>query len=203
MGKFEVEFELQGLKLRMKGERGDIPLIAQHVGKQVENLIKPAVTIVEDKPQMSLPIGGGPVIDVPTSARRRRTSKTNVKQHDAGAAAMSPPEVTIDPQAWGSPNQKWKGSDKAIWLLYAVANSGGPNELTSAQITTIFNTKFREAGTLLRQNVNRDLMKLKGSADGLVGRSDQTDAWFLTDAGKKHAIDLITKVREQSTPSAN
>lgn len=202
MSKFEMEFELKGLKVRVKGDRGDIPLITQNIGKQFGDMLKPAANIVdEQKPQLQLPMKN--VIDVPTASpvrRKRSGAKTN-----GGSAAAAPvhADVAIDTNTWGTPQQTWKGWEKAIWLLFVTAKSGGPSEMTSTDIANVFNARYRSAKTIRTQNVNRDLMRLKVGADALVGRNEKNDAWFLTEAGEKAAIALITRTREQAPPSAN
>ena len=200
MSKFEMEFELKGLKVRVKGERGDIPLITQNIGKQVGDLLKPAANIVEEqKPQLQLPMQNA--IDVATvvTTRRKRASTRSAST----TAAQTNVEVVIDTTTWGTPHQSWKCAEKAIWLLYATAKSGGPSEMTSAEIVRVFNTRYRAAKTIRPQNVNRDLTALKGGTEAQVGRSEKNDAWFLTEAGEKRAIALITKAREQAAPAGN
>jgi hypothetical protein len=203
MSKFEMEFELKGLKVRVKGDRGDIPLITQNIGKQFGDMLKPAANIVdEQKPQLQLPMNN--VIDVPAAtpapARRKRSG---ARSNGGGASAPVQVEVTIDTNTWGTPQQTWKCSEKAIWLLFVMNKSGGPSEMTSTDIANVFNARYRAARTIRPQNVNRDLARLKSGADALVGRNEKNDAWFLTEAGEKAAIALITKTREQASPPGN
>ena len=47
MAKFEVEMELTGLKLKIKGEREDIPQISRNLGEQIAGLFQPAANIVQ------------------------------------------------------------------------------------------------------------------------------------------------------------
>jgi hypothetical protein len=196
MSKFEMELELKGFKVRVKGERGDIPLIAQNIGKQFGDLMKPAANIVEEqKPQLQLPMQNA--IDVPAASNTRR--RRAAARSNGSVPAPVQIDVVIDALTWGAPQQLWTCADKAIWLLYATSKCGGPSEMTSADIARVFNARYRAAKTILPQNVNRDLTRLKNGTNALVGRNDKNDAWFLIDAGEKHAIGLITKAREQTT----
>lgn len=203
MSKFEMEFELTGLKVRVKGERGDIPLITQNIGKQVADLLKPAANIVdEQKPQLQLSIQNA--VDMPagptTSTRRKRTA---ARSNGSAPAPVQQADVLIDVTSLGTPQQTWTSAEKAIWLLHATAQSGGPTEMTSAEIVRVFNARYRAAKTIRSPNVNRDLTRQKTGADALVDRNDKNGAWFLTEAGKKHASALITKAREHAIPTAS
>ena len=47
MAKFEVEFEVQALKLKIKGEREDAALISRAIGEQMAGLIQPAGVLID------------------------------------------------------------------------------------------------------------------------------------------------------------
>jgi hypothetical protein len=105
-----------------------------------------------------------------------------------------------DPSKWGSPQQGWVTSDKAIWLLYVVSKEVNVSELNARVITNTFNKHFRQAGQLFVGNINRDLGKLKGRSPAVIAEDTIKDppAWFLTDAGIKHAQGLIAQSIGQS-----
>jgi hypothetical protein len=201
MSKFEMQFELKGLKVSVKGERGDIPLITQNIGKQIGDLLKPAANIVdEQKPQLQLPMQNAIDVSVTPMTRRKRSGGRSNSNTQTPVPIV---DVTIDPATWGGPQQSWKCVDKAIWLLFVTSKNGGPSEMTSAEIVRSFNAHYRAAKEIRPQNVNRDLTRVKSGTDALVGRSEKNDAWFLTEAGEKHALALITRAREAATPSRN
>jgi hypothetical protein len=60
-------------------------------------------------------------------------------------------------------------------------------------IAETFNANFREAELLSKQNMPRDLGKLKSRSPALVGSHDDASpiTWFLTDEGVKEAVRLV------------
>jgi hypothetical protein len=47
MSRFKGELEVQGLKVKVAGDREDVPLIARELGAQLGGFLQPASRIVE------------------------------------------------------------------------------------------------------------------------------------------------------------
>ena len=189
MAKFEIEFELTGLKLKIRGERDDIPNISQNIGQQVAGLFSPAAKIVE----------GGVSPGVPNQARLVEAVrpvervKRGKKKTAAAEGGDTSPRIawTHDPNKWGTARQGWKAREKIIYLMYVVTQETQAKELTAPQIVQAFNDQFRQAGPLDPKNMSRDLGGLKDRL--LVGETvgDALSVWFLTEAGIKEAQRLV------------
>lgn len=203
MSKFKVRFELQGLRLEIEGSREDVPLIAQSVGQQVAGLLGPTGNIVEgeivsDGGQKALP----PPITEKTSTKKRSSGKRRTVASSANGNTNK--ETALDwrhdPTKWGTPQQSWKTAEKAIWLLYVVGKETDVTELTSYRIAETFNKHFRQAKTIHKGNVYRDLGKLKTKPDSPVSEDTRTtpSVWFLTTTGEKLAQELVTKALGQA-----
>jgi hypothetical protein len=192
----EVKFELQALKVWIKGEREDIPLITQNVGNQVAGFLQPMANIAASRELAQTP-PREMAAAVPSPPRRKKAARTasgNASPHKDEA----PIAVDIDHATWGTPQQSWNGVDKAMWLLHAVAKSGGPSELTTTSLVNLFNVRYRETKALRTQNVGRDLGRLEKGSAALVGRNQANNAWYLTELGQKHMLKLIASARERS-----
>lgn len=198
MGKFEVEFEITGLKLRMKGERTDIPMMARNVANQVAGLFQPAVDIIEGntpEPQLSRPVfDATPSASAEQAADRPRKRSVRSKSARNGER-LEEPTLNADPAVFGAPLQAWSTIDKSIWLLFVAAEGGGPKEMIGNKIANVFSSQFREAGMIRRQNVNRDLLAVGTGNEALANRRAD-NSWFLTERGKKRARELITQAQQ-------
>ncbi len=47
MPKFEIELEITGFKMKIKGEREDIPVIASNIRNQMGQFVQPAANITQ------------------------------------------------------------------------------------------------------------------------------------------------------------
>lgn len=192
MSKFHVEFELQGLKLKIDGERADVPQIAQSIGRQFADILTPIVRIADKTADDS-----GPPVVIDQAAPLLVSGKKRVRRA-AGAKSVTAtdaaplPEWRHDPAKYGAPSQSWSTKDKAIWLLHVLSGSTPTKELSGVQIANVFNKNFRQAGTITSSNVNRDLGTAKVANPPLVGEdAGKTPSnWFLYDAGTKYAEKL-------------
>lgn len=200
MGKFEFEFEVTGLRMKVKGERGDMPLIANNMAKQFGDMFKPVANIVEGpQGQLPFPIDATAVEPAPeptTKSRKRRPSPRAPRDMSTIAAASSTAKFVPDPASWGNPIQTWSQVDKAIWLLYVAAQVGFAREMIGGEIATVFNAHFREAKMISAKNISRDLTPHKDGPGAMLGRTEAL-AWFLTEAGKTHATKLVVEAREK------
>lgn len=200
MSKFKIKMKLQGLELEIEGSREDAPLITQNLGQQLAGLLRPTGAILEGQ----LPSDHSQLQQVPTSAEEapppglRRKSRRR-KQSINGSAENLSDEVAVDwkhdPTKYGTPKQSWSTADKSIWTLYVVAEETDEKELSGPRIAQTFNKHFRQAGTILAHNVNRDLGRHKVKKKGHPPVSEDTTKtparWFLTEEGKRMAQALV------------
>jgi hypothetical protein len=196
MAKFELKFKLTGLEIEVKGERGDMPLIANNMAKQIGDMLKPAANIVEGaQPQISGAIEASSVEPAPPRLRKKRGAVRVARAAVSSTAASEPRKnFVVDIASWGKPLQTWSQADKATWLLYVAAQSGFAKEMIGSEISSVFNEHYRQSGMIRPQNVNRDLGNYKDGVEALVGRTEAL-AWFLKDAGTKHAEKLVIEAR--------
>ncbi|MBL8713427.1 MAG: hypothetical protein JNM12_11040 [Alphaproteobacteria bacterium] len=197
MGKFKIKMKLQGLELEIEGSREDVPLISENLGRQMAGLLQPAGAIVEGEvssKQIDLfPQTTDTVIT--KRSRRRKTGTSTVGTSPSEGVATGAIDWRHDPSKFGVPSQTWNTSDKSVWLLYVIAEAAEQKELSAGRIAKTFEKHFRQAGVLKPSNVSRDLGKLKLATPALTGEDTTKDPslWYLTDAGRKHAQQLIAK----------
>jgi hypothetical protein len=186
---FEVTFELQGLKIHVKGDREIAPSIANNVGRQFANILSPAGLIEAPKNGNESAIR---VIEADARSTRSRKRKA------AKAAGEGIGDVTLtwthDASRWGSPVQNWKTLQKSAWLLYVVGQALNKHDLSAGEIAEIYRTNFRDAGPPRPSNIARDLAK----ESSLFG--EENGRYFLKQAGKDAAEKLIADAK--ATPAA-
>jgi hypothetical protein len=196
MNKLKVRLKIQNLELEIDGARDDVSLISQNVGHQLNGLLKPVDLIAEEN-EISDHLM---VQNSPTSKevkQRTRKSKPRINKptnsHSNGEDIIN---WVHEPGKWGTPKQEWNTATKSIYILFVVKSEKEINELSSQQITKTFNKHFYQAGTIQPFNVTRDLGKVKVGKDALVGQNTTIEStpWFLTEAGLKHAQDLVFEV---------
>jgi hypothetical protein len=198
MSKFIVKVELQGLKIEVEGSRDDVPRLAQKVGDQIGNLVKPALLLEENRSEAAGSNG-----DQNAGSERRKVGQR--RGSGGGRPASDEINLSIDPAKYGSPRQGWSTAQKAIWFLYVVREAANVTSLTGYAITKSFNKHFKAAGTLNRGNLSRDLEKerLKGTGATVGAETgDGTTKYFLTEAGNTAARRLITSGDAAITASA-
>lgn len=201
MSKFKIKMKLQGLELEIEGSREDAPLITQNLGQQLAGLLRPTGAILEGE----LPVEHGRVQQVLTSsdamtvAVPRKITRRRKQIATANTENLSSDEVAVDwkhdPTKYGTPKQSWSTTEKSIWTLYVVAEEANEKELSGPRIAQTFNKHFRQAGTILGHNVNRDLGRHKVKKKGHPPVSEDTTKspprWFLTEEGKRMAQELV------------
>jgi hypothetical protein len=212
MSRIEIEFELTGLKFKIRGSREEVPLAARNLGQQFVGLLQPAARIAagDDDDEVgrvpSVASAGSPLPsdEAPAGAKKRGGKKRRVTATAAptngssttSAGAEPIVEFTHDPSLFGAPKQKWNTAQKAIWLLYVVGEQAGKRELTPQQVAATFNKHFREAGQVLVQNVARDLGKQRAKPKDAPVAEDNTmtpSPWYLTEAGRREAQSLVAE----------
>ncbi|WP_377158390.1 hypothetical protein ACFJIX_05820 [Roseateles sp. UC29_93] len=207
MAKFKVSLKLQGLEVSIEGEKDDIPALTRGISNQLTGLLAPAIGAAtgvsghqEGEPpappttaSASPPAALEMVQEVRRKGSRKPSSKRSAPATETVSTVVDWPH---DPTKFGNPLQTWKTSDKAIWLLYVVANQTSHKDLSARGIADTFNKHFRQSGTILTFNINRDLGKAKTKAGPAVVGEDTTrnpSAWYLTDAGEAYAQSLVAK----------
>ena len=204
MPKFKMEFELEGLKglkVRLEGEREDLPELNQRLGGLAGFMN--AAQVVDRGPAETAPAPSLPPVSAaePSAASRRRARPPRRNSGPAiqpshlpafGNGALDWPH---DPAMWGTAQQGWTTAKKAMWLLYVIGRQGQTTQLSTGRITATFNKHFKQAGLIRQNNLARDLGKLKSQPSAPVSE-DTTKTpgeWFLTQAGEKEAALLVNE----------
>ncbi len=180
MPKFKVELKLQGLELKIEGERDDAALISRALGEQMAGLIQPAGPLLEGE----VVRGVSSTVDssVVASQNKRKAKRNRAIQATSDSEAPVAIDFVHDPQKFGSPTQSWKTAEKALWLLYVLKEAKEVGETSGRVITETYNKHFRQSGTITVSNVNRDL-----------GRSMANAIW----AGQRQTKNRLRSVRTQ------
>lgn len=197
MPKFEIEFEITGLKLKIKGERQDVPMITQNLAQQVAGMLQPAANISGSETSTNF-------IDVDVleetskpdkKSRKKSTRKvTNTTNQFNGTSSKA---IALDwihnPEKWGTPQQSWSTTNKCIWLLYVVSKELSITELTQNEIAETFNKHFKQAKMIRGFTIKRDLGRAKTRIPSPVSENTTKapETWFLTQTGEQDAQKLV------------
>lgn len=177
MSKFSIKIKLQGLEIEVEGAQENAPRLAQRVGEQIGDLIKPSLLLEAGK-------NGGATLDVESPADDK--GKPRKRKPGSGGVKGSTEDVpfTHDPSTHGSPSQAWTTVQKAIWFLHAAAPA---NPVSGGSIAKAFNKQFKSAGAIVGSNVTQGLEKekLKGASASVgADMAEGTPRYYLTEAGK-------------------
>lgn len=198
MSKFRVKLKLQSLELEIEGTREDASLLNRNIGQQVAALLEPISGIIEGEaiadraPNLPSP---AQIINGAGRKNRRRKQAPSIGG-EAEAASISAVDFVLSPEKFGTPTQQWSTSDKVVWLLYVLDANKSGSEFSTRVIVETFNKHFKQSGTVVTGNVNRDLGRLKSvSKPALVGENTTKtpSAWYLTDEGRRRAQALIAE----------
>lgn len=198
MARFEVELELTGLKVRIKGDREHVPSITNNLGRQVAGFFQPAAEIANQTQSQPTNFIEAEIVNSsrPTKRRGKRVKKNQTAGGPNGNLTLQA-ELALDfkhdPNTWGMPQQLWNTADKSIWLLYVVKKACGVAEMSSGVISHTFNKHFRQSGVVQTGNVTRDLGRRKAESPSLVGQDTTKvdEPWYLSDEGVKFAEKLV------------
>lgn len=81
-------------------------------------------------------------------------------------------------------------------MIYVLAEQGEAKEFSASVIAATFNKHFKSFGTILAQNVLRDLGKEKGKSGAVNSDASQDPMkWYLLEAGKKQIPSLIEEAK--------
>ncbi len=186
MAKFEVEMEITGFKLKIKGERETAAELGAVLQSQVANLLPTG--LIEAKTSGSSLEASSPRIVEAKIPARKPARKRVAEKPDSEIASI---DLQHDPNRYGNPVQTWKHADKLMWLIYVITKQTAITHLTPTQISETFNSNFGRAGTLRPSNVSRDLKSQKAANPPLVSQETKSGKYGLFDSGEKHVESLI------------
>lgn len=189
MGKFEIDFSVEKLQFKIKGERDVIPIATHALQQHLVGLLKPvdAAAAAENR-------GERPVVDVsiePGNGGARKSVRSSGRK--GGDKVEQAVGFKHDTAKYGNPRQEWSIGQKVVWLLHIVQEQAGKASLTAPVIAATFNKQFREAGRLNPRNIKRDLKSIKVKTPCPIGEdtSKSPSEWFLIESGKKQAVQLV------------
>lgn len=186
--------KLQGFELEIEGSREDVPLISQNIADQLTGFLKPAAAILDGEVvstntvQASLSPAGN------SSGPKRRVKRpTSVGKSETSASNGAVIDWRHDSEKYAMPSQTWTVSDKYLWVLYVIGEELNQIEVPAINLANSFNKHFKQFGSLIVNNAKRDMGTLKKKKPALVGEdtTKSPTTWFLTEAGKKTAQQLI------------
>jgi len=197
MPNLDIEFELTGLKLKIKGQTEDVSGKVAALQSQIQTLMGTITSQAQNGVSGQLPapppdnhkVIEAPSVQLPEPQKRKNTRKSSGAPRVPKAEAI---DFKHDAEKYGFPKQAWSTAQKAMWLLYMLTEDGHGTDLTASVLAATFNKHFKTFGTILAHNVARDLAKEKGKSGAI--NSDATrnpETWYLLDAGKKHTAAFI------------
>lgn len=203
MSNLDIEFEITGLKLKIKGQREDVSGQVADLQRQVQHLMGTISSLAQSGVAGELPPAPQPqngtapipaqLLDAPPSQGKRKAgSRKGVPQ----APSAAPIDFKHDAEKYGFPKQEWSTAQKAMWLLYMVTEGNTATDLNAKVIAATFNKYFKSFKTILAHNVARDLAKEKAKSGAV--NSDATkspETWHLLEAGKKQMAELIATTK--------
>jgi hypothetical protein len=202
MPKLDIDFEITGLKLKIKGESDDVGGKIANLQTQVQNLIgtiasltQGAATVNGAPPQTS--VAPSRLIEAEasnaTDTKNRRPSPLKGKPAAPKAEAI---DFKHDAEKYGFPKQEWYTAQKAMWLLFMLTNDGIATEMTAPIIAATFNKHFKSFKTILSHNVSRDLAKEKGKTGAVNSDAMKSpETWHLLESGKRQMAALIAEAK--------
>lgn len=208
MADFEMEFEITGLKVKIKSDRGEAPQALHAVQQQIGNLLQAAAGVgVAEKRQPTVTnstgvLDGQRVIDAPKndSSAASRTKNNKRKRGNSGGGTAF--DFSHNPETHGSPKQSWNTAQKSMWLLYTLEKQTGVKEHSTPTIAATFNKYFKEFGPVTTTNVTRDLGSARAKHNFVTSdASKDPQTWYLLDTGKKEVERLIQSSHAESGAS--
>ena len=190
MSKLEIEFELTGLKLKIKGEREDVPAAVAAIQRQLGTMMQATGTIANGDHHAADP----PASRVIEARVEEQPGNGKKRGRKSGSGGANPKAAAVDfkhdAEKYGFPKQDWSTAKKAMWLLYVLAD-GGHGELSAGQLAATFNKHFKTFGSILTANVLRDLAKEKSKGWINSDTTKDPQTWLLLAEGAKGIAKLI------------
>lgn len=207
MPKLDIEFEITGLKLKIKGESDDVSGKVANLQNQVQNLMGSIASLTQGAAATNGTLPAAPAaapkqieaeVLGATTTRQRRSSPLKGKPATPKAEAV---DFKHDAEKYGFPKQTWSTAQKAMWTIYMLGDLGETKEFSAGAIAASFNMHFKSFGAIRPQNVLRDLGNEKGKSGAVNSDATQDPMkWYLLEAGKTIAAGLVAETK--GTPSA-
>jgi len=201
LAKFHIRLKVQGFELEVDGTRDDLPVLRQAITQQMAGLIAPATDMADGEPvpDRGALAGATAAAAAATESSRRGRRKPRAAAPTNGEAKEVALDWRHDSALYGNPTQKWKGWQKALWLLYVGSKAANVPEMSNGTIAATFSKHFRQTGVIRKSNLGRDLGLLKVARNGTppLLSEDTTKnppVWYLTDAGVLEAQKLVAQV---------
>ena len=198
MAIFELEFELSGLKVKIKSDREDAPSALNAVQQQIGGLLQTAAGLgtsdisPSHQPIQSLP---SKVIEAPTRTSELETSRSKARRSKRSHSAVAIPAVNYShDQHLGQPKQAWTTARKAMWMLSILEQQTAKKDYSTAELVATFNKNFKEFGPITTTNVTRDLGKVRPKGFVTSDASKDPQTWYLLDAGKREISRFLAEV---------
>lgn len=174
MSKLEIEFELTGLKLKIKGDSDDVSGKVGDLQRQVQGLMNTIGSITQGASAPALPPAPAShngttspaqkVIEAaaePTSnGRKGRTPSP--RKGTPKAPRAEPIDFKHDAEKYGFPKQEWNTAQKGMWLLYVLSSQTGQHEYSAPVLAATFNKHFKSFGSVLAHNLAPGFERAKG-----------------------------------------
>jgi hypothetical protein len=212
MSKLEIEFELTGLKLKIKGDSDDVSGKVGDLQRQVQGLMNTIGSITQGASAPALPPAPAShngttspaqkVIEAAAepSSNGRKGRTPGPRKGTPKAPRAEPIDFKHDAEKYGFPKQEWNTAQKGMWLLYVLSSQTGQHEYSAPVLAATFNKHFKSFGSVLAHNLARDLNAQKGKTGWVNSDATQEPpAWLLLEEGKKAMAKLI---EESKAPKA-
>lgn len=195
MAIFELDFELSGLKVKIKSDREDAPHALNAVQQQIGGLLQTAAGLgtANGLPQSNGATNQTRVLEASVPNQPQEESRSKGSRSKRNRTAVSAPPVGYShTQDLGHPKQGWNTARKAMWMLSILEKATDRNEFSTGELAATFNKNFKQFGPVTTTNVTRDLGKerVKGFVSSDASKDPQT--WFLLDGGKKEVLKFLT-----------
>src|SRR5260370_39837781 len=160
MSKLEIEFEITGLKLKIKGDSDDVVAKVAAVQRQVQGVIQAVGAIADGATGANTETpahqnGSGPKLleVVPEAAgsagnRGKRTQRKNGGTRQRAEAI----DFKHDAETYGFPKQDWNTAQKAMWLIHGVSLQAGQNQVSRAGTAATVNKNVKSVRSLPAPN---------------------------------------------------
>lgn len=201
MAKFHIKLTFEKFALEVDGTRDELPVLREALTQQFAGMLQPATELAAGEVvEAARPVA--PPVVLPVAKARKKTSRPAPAASSNGNHAEAAIDWRHDTSKYGSPQQGWTTSQKAIWVLHVASLEANVGEMSGKTIALTFNKHFKQAGLVRPNNVIRDLGKLKAGANGelpLVSQdtTKSPSTWFLTDTGTKSAQKLVMQALGQ------
>lgn len=170
MAKVEIEFEITGLKLKIKGERDDAAQALSALQRQVAGMMQLGAALPETN--TPVPSSEGKLIETPSepvSGNARAVGKRGGRGGRSDRPTASALQFRHEAAKYGNPQQGWGNTDKMMWLMFVLQDGGVAQEVSGPQLAATFTYHFKGAGAVRPSHTTRELGRAKMRNPALVG----------------------------------